>query len=874
MAHLNDIDNVAPADSLKAGADTLNTWRGRIDTLNDALGDITSAEADQIENIGTVTISNTQWGYLGACVAGGGQLLAALTTGESTQLEAIGATTITATQWGYLGACTAAGGALLDDADASAQRTTLGLAIGTDVLAYDAGLSNLAGISMAADKFYYTSADNTHVAGTITAFGRSIIDDADEATFKGTVNLEIGTDVQAYDADLSAIAALAKTDSNFIVGNGSAWVAESGATARTSLGLGSMAIQAHGSVNIDGGTIGGITLDGAIAGGDQTFTNIGNMTFAAGSILASGNSNTDTLILKANDTTCITLTTAATDQMDLAAVYSLVAINNLDIGAYTFRCAGLIDDSLTSGRIVTTTTNGQLADSAELAWSSPCLTLSTADTDDPCMIFKTTNATISAHEVRMWLDESDAHDHVKFEGQTASVDTCLHMKAQDGQLCRFRLYSGANYSSIIHGAADHLSIINSTEDANLLLGINDGGANKTITWNAADDRLEHSAGTFNFHDDNLTTSGTLTATTIGAFQATGAIDFNDQNMTSVDIDSGTIGGVTLDGAVAGGDQAFTGVGDMTFTNGSILKSGSTGADTLLLAANDTTFITLTTGTPDTLGIGAFTLSGKLTAGANEIEGSVFDIDGGDISAATISGGLTWSAAQNFGAYNHFINDTANTFMTTGLTINQGGADNEIVAGKSSDVTTPFTAIAEADTFAVTRKVANDEGGASYEGFSSGARAVQFVGYGVTDTTTKATSSVGYINVTAVKTDGSTGGGVTGANANLVAFRNYGTTTFLFDAEGSAHAEVEWTTFQDHNDLALIDDLEDVMLIHQKKKSNRFGNKLKAKKKEFQDNKLVHFEEDSEHMMINLTKLNELEIGAIRQIHKRLKALEA
>jgi len=48
----------------------------------------------------------------------------------------------------------------------------------------------------------------------------------------------IGTDVQAYDADLTAIAALTPTDGNIIVGDGSTWVAESGATARTSLGLG------------------------------------------------------------------------------------------------------------------------------------------------------------------------------------------------------------------------------------------------------------------------------------------------------------------------------------------------------------------------------------------------------------------------------------------------------------------------------------------------------------------------------------------------------------------------------------------------------------------------------------------------------------
>ena len=45
-------------------------------------------------------------------------------------------------------------------------------------------------------------------------------------------------------------------------------------------------------------------------------------------------------------------------------------------------------------------------------------------------------------------------------------------------------------------------------------------------------------------------------------------------------------------------------------------------------------------------IDAFTLSGKLTAGSVEIEGSNFDINGGDLSIITVSGGLTWSAAQN------------------------------------------------------------------------------------------------------------------------------------------------------------------------------------------------------------------------------------
>jgi hypothetical protein len=50
--------------------------------------------------------------------------------------------------------------------------------------------------------------------------------------------LVVGTDVQAFDAGLTDIAGLAVTDGNIIVGNGTNFVAESGATARTSLGLG------------------------------------------------------------------------------------------------------------------------------------------------------------------------------------------------------------------------------------------------------------------------------------------------------------------------------------------------------------------------------------------------------------------------------------------------------------------------------------------------------------------------------------------------------------------------------------------------------------------------------------------------------------
>ena len=69
-----------------------------------------------------------------------------------------------------------------------------------------------------------------------------------------SLGLAIGTDVQAYNTGLQDISGLAKTNNNFIVGDGSNWVAESGATVRTSLGLGSMAVQDSNAVSISAGT--------------------------------------------------------------------------------------------------------------------------------------------------------------------------------------------------------------------------------------------------------------------------------------------------------------------------------------------------------------------------------------------------------------------------------------------------------------------------------------------------------------------------------------------------------------------------------------------------------------------------------------------
>ena len=74
------------------------------------------------------------------------------------------------------------------------------------------------------------------------------------------LGLAIGSNVQAHDADLTAIAGLSNSDGNFIVGSASGWVAESGSTVRTSLGLGTMAVAATGDYSVVAGSSSIVTV--------------------------------------------------------------------------------------------------------------------------------------------------------------------------------------------------------------------------------------------------------------------------------------------------------------------------------------------------------------------------------------------------------------------------------------------------------------------------------------------------------------------------------------------------------------------------------------------------------------------------------------
>ena len=114
---------------------------------------------------------------------------------------------------------------------------------GTDFTATNGTSIVLASGAASGDLVEIIAFETFAVANVLTP-ANNLSDVNDAATARTNLGLAIGTDVQAYDAQLADVAGLTPTDGNFIVGNGTNFVAESGATARTSLGLGSIATAA------------------------------------------------------------------------------------------------------------------------------------------------------------------------------------------------------------------------------------------------------------------------------------------------------------------------------------------------------------------------------------------------------------------------------------------------------------------------------------------------------------------------------------------------------------------------------------------------------------------------------------------------------
>jgi len=333
--------------------------------------------------------------------------------------------------------------------------------------------------------------------------------------------------------------------------------------------------------------------------------------------------------------------------------------------------------------------------------------------------------------------------------------------------------------------------------------------------------------------------------------------------------------VTGDFSASGTTTLPTGttVGNLTLASGSITDSGgaiSFGNENLTttgtLSAGATTVTSLLSASNDGGAIGA---SGTAFSDLFLASGAVVNFAAGDVTITHGSGYL------NFSADKIFINDTANTFLTVGLTLQQDGNDDEIMAFKSSDVDHGMTTNLETDTFGTIKKAVATLGGLEMRGATEhSSQALSLFGYtGATTNTAKTTAGYGAIRIVAQEKTGTTVG-VVSADGNLCSIDSDGTVRFIFDVEGSAHADVEWVAFDAEDDFQLIKDLEANFVPEIFGEAVKYKDDALVRLGLFGKNSIRIEKNGRKRGMLNTTKLAMLHHGTLNKMVDAFRDMES
>jgi len=208
----------------------------------------------------------------------------------------------------------------------SGARTNLGLAIGTNVQAFDAELSALASTTSAADKVPYFTGSGTATTATFTTAGRALVDDADATAQRAT---------------LSAAASGANTDITSVLLNQTGLVVKGGSS-------NALTIKPNETLTA-GRTLNVVTNDA-----DRTVNLAGNLTTAA----ALTTSGANALTLTTTGSTNVTLPTTGT----LSTLAGAEKITGKTFGMWNYAVDSQANDSyvITLSPAITSYETGQL----------------------------------------------------------------------------------------------------------------------------------------------------------------------------------------------------------------------------------------------------------------------------------------------------------------------------------------------------------------------------------------------------------------------------------------------------------------------------------------------------------------------------------
>ena len=520
--------------------------------------------------------------------------------------------------------------------------------------------------SVAADKIIYTSGANTFAASDISAFGRSIIDDADASA------------------------------------------------ARTTLGLGTIATQASDSVNIDGGAI-----DGAVIGGNSaaagSFTTInasgtitGNLTGAV-----TGNATTATTLANARTITIdgdVDATATAFDGSQNITLTTTLDSTGVSAASY---------GSSTAIPVITVDAKGRITAASTAAISSALTIAADSGSNDTVTVGTDTltfagtsneiETTVTNNQIQIGLpDDVTVGGDLTVTGTlnsddiTSSTVTITGDAVVSGTLTVNGTTTTVNSTTVqvddpIFEIGDPAISSDDNLDRGIKFNWHDGSTAKKGFFGYDDSASEfvfiadatESSNTFTGTKSAIRTgainSAAITATSFtGASGATITAFLDEDNMNSnsaTAVPTQQSVKAYVDSEISGISSSFTLAADSgsndTFTTGGTLTFSGTSNEIETTVSNDAITIGLVNAptVTGTMTAGNFTTAGQITDGAATLsDGSITGGVAATFSGAITGGSLTdGTATMTGGALTGLTGALTTSGTVTGGTLTDGTA---------------------------------------------------------------------------------------------------------------------------------------------------------------------------------------------------------